>query len=57
VRHEYDAFKGQYGPRLESQWNAITNAWVFGSGDSKYDKVDAMLDTLRREMARVRDGG
>ncbi len=57
VRREYDSFKGQYGPRLESQWNAITNAWVFGSGDSKYDKVDAMLDNLRHEMAKVRDGG
>jgi hypothetical protein len=57
VKHEYDSFKGEYGGRLESQWNAITNAMVFGSGDAKYEKVDAMLDSLRREMAKVRDGG
>ncbi|MSP59115.1 MAG: serine/threonine protein kinase [Myxococcales bacterium] len=57
VKHEYDGFKGEYGARLESQWNAITSEMVFGKGDTKYDKLDAMLDTLRREMGKVRSGG
>ena len=57
VKHEYDSFKGEYGGRLEAQWNAITNEIAFGHGDTKYDKVDAMLDKLRREMTMVRDGG
>jgi hypothetical protein len=57
VKHEYDAFKGEYGPRLEGQWNAITKQITFGSGETKYEKLDGMLDSLRKEMSRVRDGG
>ena len=55
VRSEYSAFKGQYGPVLEERWNTIASEITFGKAD-KFDKVDGLLDTLRREMSRVRDG-
>ncbi len=57
VKQEYDAFKGEYGSRLEAQWDAIKREAVLGKGDEKYEKVDAMLDKLRRDMAKIRDGG
>jgi hypothetical protein len=41
---------------LEDQWNAIAQEITFGKGE-KFEKVDAMLDALRREMGRVRKGG
>jgi len=56
VKSEYAAFKSQYGPVLEDKWNAIASEITFGKAD-KMDKVDAMLDSLRREMAKVRAGG
>ncbi|MGZ3428321.1 MAG: hypothetical protein ACXVCV_16830, partial [Polyangia bacterium] len=56
LKGEYAAFKSQYGPVLEDKWNAIATEITFGKAD-KFDKVDAMLDALRREMAKVRAGG
>jgi hypothetical protein len=56
VRSEYAQFKSQYGEVLEDKWNAIASEITFGKAD-KFEKVDAMLDALRREMARVRAGG
>ncbi len=56
VKGEYAAFKSQYGAVLEDKWNAIATEITFGKAD-KFDKVDAMLEALRREMARVRSGG
>jgi hypothetical protein len=56
VQHEYSAFKSQYGPVLEDKWNAIASEITFGKAD-KFDKVDAMLEALRREMAKVKSGG
>jgi serine/threonine protein kinase len=56
LKGEYAAFKSQYGPVLEDKWNAIATEITFGKAD-KFDKVDAMLDSLRREMAKVRAGG
>ncbi|HEX9102004.1 MAG TPA: serine/threonine-protein kinase [Polyangia bacterium] len=56
VKGEYTAFKSQYGPVLEDKWNAIASEITFGKAD-KFDKLDAMLDSLRREMAKVKAGG
>ena len=56
IKSEYAAFKSQYGPVLEDKWNAIASEITFGKAD-KFDKVDAMLDALRREMAKVKAGG
>jgi hypothetical protein len=56
VRQEYTMFKSQYGSVLEDQWNAIASEITFGKSE-KFDKVDAMLDALRREMSKVRKGG
>ncbi|HWE29529.1 MAG TPA: serine/threonine-protein kinase [Polyangia bacterium] len=56
VKGEYNAFKSQYGAVLEDKWNAIATEITFGKAD-KFDKVDAMLEALRREMAKVRAGG
>jgi hypothetical protein len=56
VKHEYAAFKKQYGSVLEERWTAIASEITFGKGD-KFAKVDAMLDALRKEMAKVRSGG
>jgi hypothetical protein len=56
VKSEYAAFKSQYGAVLEDKWNAIATEVTFGKAD-KFEKVDAMLDALRHEMAKVRAGG
>ena len=56
VKSEYAAFKSQYGAVLEDRWDAIANEITFGKAD-KFDKVDAMLDSLRREMTKVKSGG
>jgi serine/threonine protein kinase len=56
IKGEYGAFKSQYGAVLEDKWNAIAAEITFGKAD-KFDKVDAMLESLRREMAKVRAGG
>jgi hypothetical protein len=56
VKGEYTAFKSQYGAVLEDKWNAIATEITFGKAD-KFDKVDAMLDNLRHEMAKVKAGG
>ena len=56
VKSEYTAFKSQYGSVLEDKWNAIASEITFGKAD-KFDKVDAMLDALRHEMAKVKAGG
>ena len=56
VKQEYAAFKSQYGSVLEEQWNLIHSEITFGKAD-KFDRVDALLDDLRREMSKVRSGG
>ncbi len=56
LKSEYGSFKSQYGSVLEERWNAIFNEITYGKAD-KFDKVDAMLDALRREMAKVKAGG
>jgi serine/threonine-protein kinase len=56
VKGEYSAFKSQYGAVLEDKWNAIASEITFGKAD-KFDKLDAMLDSLRHEMAKVKAGG
>jgi hypothetical protein len=58
VRGEYGAFKSQYGGVLEERWNAVATEITFGKPGAEHDKrVDQLLDTLRREMQKVRDGG
>src|SRR5262249_7593510 len=56
VKSQSAAFKSQYGAVLEEKWNAIATEVTFGKAD-KFEKVDAMLDSLRHEMARVKAGG
>jgi len=56
VKGEYTTFKSQYGSVLEDKWNAIASEITFGKAD-KFDKLDAMLDSLRHEMAKVKAGG
>jgi serine/threonine-protein kinase len=56
LKGEYNAFKSQFGGVLEDRWNSIANEITFGKAD-KYEKVDAMLDSLRKEMQRVKNGG
>jgi hypothetical protein len=56
VKKEYASFKAQYGARFEERWNQIAFENTFGKAD-KYDKMDALLDALRRDMAHVRSGG
>jgi serine/threonine protein kinase len=56
IKQEYTSFKAQYGAVLEERWNAIASEIAFGKAD-KYAKLDAMLDNLRREMAKIRAGG
>ena len=56
VRGEYLAFKSQYGGILEERWNAIASEITYGKAD-KYERVDTLLDALRREMQHVRAGG
>ncbi|MEO6951102.1 MAG: serine/threonine-protein kinase [Polyangia bacterium] len=56
VRSEYLAFRAQYGGVLEEKWNGIASEITFGKAD-KYERVDALIDALRHEMARVRSGG
>ena len=57
ITREYEDFRKQYGQRLESQWNAISEEINFGKPGEKYVRVNAMLDALRREMRRERAGG
>lgn len=60
VRKEYTSFRNQYGPVLEERWQAIANEITFGRSDGKtdkYERVDTMLDGLRKEMGKVKDGG
>ena len=56
IKQQYDAFKNEYGPRLESDWNAIASEIAFGKGEEKFARVDEMLDGLERRMAKVRGG-
>jgi hypothetical protein len=56
VKAEYTAFKSQYGAVLEERWNSIADEITFGKAD-KFEKLDAMLDGLRREMGKVKNGG
>jgi serine/threonine protein kinase len=56
VKSEYSSFKAQHGLVLEERWNAIANELTYGKAD-KFDKIDAMLDGLRREMKKIGSGG
>ena len=56
VQSEYKAFKEQYGPRLESQWNEITREQIFGKPGEKAVRVNQMLDALRRDMSKAKSG-
>lgn len=49
VRKEYTAFRNHNGPVLEERWQAIVNEVTFGKAD-KYERIDTMLDALRKEM-------
>ena len=55
VHGEYSAFKTQYGAVLEDRWNSIATEITYGKAD-RYERVDQLLDGLRREMQKVRDG-
>jgi len=58
VHREYEEFKRAYGRRLEASWSQILNYNTFGQGPDKTQRIDGMLDDLRREMARIkREGG
>jgi hypothetical protein len=57
VKDEYAAFKSEYGPRLEPEWNAIASEITFGRPGDRAARVNVMLDALRRHMAKVRSGG
>ena len=54
VKRDYDVFKGEYGSRLDGSWNAVMHEMVFGKGDDKYERVNSLLDSLRRDMSRAR---
>jgi serine/threonine-protein kinase len=56
VKGEYMSFKREYGSVLEDRWTGIANELTFGKAN-KFEKVDAMLDSLRKEMAKVKSGG
>jgi hypothetical protein len=55
VRLEYEEFKRTFGPRLEPSWRRIVAA--FAQPGTKTKRLGALLDDLRRDMARVRAGG
>jgi len=53
VSREYNAFKRDFGPRLESEWNDIVELVTYGGAD-KLSRVDALLDRLRKQMSQIR---
>ena len=56
VRREYQRFTKSYGRQLESDWQKILFANTYGSMDeSKYKRLNAMLDVLRLRMKQIRD--
>jgi hypothetical protein len=57
VRREYDDFRQAYGERLSPSWHRILEQNTFGQGPDRYQRVNALLDELRREMNRVRQNG
>jgi serine/threonine-protein kinase len=57
VHREYEDFKRAFGSRLEPDWHRILEQYTFGQGGERYQRVDTMLDDLRREMTRIRGGG
>jgi hypothetical protein len=53
VKQEYEAFRKQYGGRLDSDYNEILELQTFG-GEGKWEKLDAKLAALRKKMADAR---
>jgi hypothetical protein len=56
VHQEYVAFKREYGGILEEKWTAIVNEVTYGKAN-KFERLDAMLDSLRKDMGKVKSGG
>jgi hypothetical protein len=57
VRGEYQAFTRSYGRRLDPEWQQILFANTYGNMDQgRYQRLNDMLDTLRRRMREVREG-
>jgi hypothetical protein len=58
VRQEYQQFTRSYGHLLDTEWQQILFANTYGNMDeNKYRKLNDMLDSLRRRMKKVREGG
>jgi eukaryotic-like serine/threonine-protein kinase len=58
VRTEYLQFQRSYGKLLDGEWQQILFANTYGNMDeSKYERLNDMLDDLRRRMKKTRDGG
>ena len=56
VRQEYQRFTRSYGHQLDSDWQKILFANTYGSMDeSKYKRLNAMLDVLRLRMKQLRE--
>ncbi len=53
INGEYSRFKSEYGAVLDGRWNAIAHEAAFGKSE-KIQRLDVMLDALRRAMAAVR---
>jgi serine/threonine protein kinase len=57
VRGEYQAFTRAYGRRLDQDWQQILFANTYGTMDQgRYQRLNEMLDVLRRKMREVREG-
>ncbi len=58
VRAEYLQFTRSYGHRLDHEWQQILFSNTYGNMDqTKYQRLNDMLDGLRRQMKAVREGG
>jgi serine/threonine-protein kinase len=58
VRQEYQQFTRSYGHLLDTEWQQILFANTYDNMDeNKYRKLNEMLDSLRRRMKKVREGG
>ncbi len=56
VRREYQRFTKAFGQQLANDWQKILFANTYGSMDeSKYKRLNAMLDVLRLRMRQVKD--
>ncbi len=58
VRQEYMRFKRSYGGQLDSYWQRILFANTFGNMDeNKHQRLNSLLDNLRRRMKQMGKGG